>query len=114
MAQLVKNPPAMWETLVPSLGWEDPLEEGMATHSSTLALKIPWAEELGSGYYPWGHKESYMTEQLSLSYFFILNSIKKWKNYFSISVNSAKKKLQQFSYSKICHIKEYNLKSKIY
>ena len=36
----------------------------MATHSSTLALKIPWTEELGAGYYPWGCKESGMTEQL--------------------------------------------------
>ena len=41
MAQLVKNPPAMWETWVRSLGWEDPLEEGMATHSSILAWRIP-------------------------------------------------------------------------
>ena len=40
MAQLVKNPPAMWETWVRSLGWEDSLEEGMATHSSILACKI--------------------------------------------------------------------------
>ena len=37
VAQTVKNPPAMWETLVQSLGWEDPLEKGMAAHSSTLA-----------------------------------------------------------------------------
>ena len=36
----------------------------MATHSSTLALKIPWMEELGAGYYPWGRKESGMTERL--------------------------------------------------
>ena len=36
-----------------SLGWEDSLEKEMATHSSTLALKIPWTEELGAGYYPW-------------------------------------------------------------
>ena len=41
MAQLVKNLPAMWETWVQSLGWEDPLEEGMATHSSILALENP-------------------------------------------------------------------------
>ena len=41
MAQLVKNLPAMQETLVGSLGWEDPLEEGMATHSSILAWRIP-------------------------------------------------------------------------
>ena len=47
MAQTVKNPPAMWETWVQSLGCEDPLEEGMATHSSILAWRIPWTEEPG-------------------------------------------------------------------
>ena len=41
VAQTVKNPPAMWETWVRSLGWEDPLEEGIATHSSVLARRIP-------------------------------------------------------------------------
>ena len=45
MAQMVKNPPAMQETRVQSLGWEDPLEKGMATHSSILAWRIPWTEE---------------------------------------------------------------------
>ena len=40
------------------------LERGMAAHSSTLALKIPWTEELGAGYYPWGGKESGTTERL--------------------------------------------------
>ena len=42
MAQLVKNPPVMWETWVGSLGWEDHLEKGTGTHSSILALRIPW------------------------------------------------------------------------
>ena len=42
VAQLVKNLPAMWETWVGSLGWEDPLEKGKATHSSILAWRIPW------------------------------------------------------------------------
>ena len=42
VAQLVKNPPAMQEIWVRSLGWEDPLEKGKATHSSILAWKIPW------------------------------------------------------------------------
>ena len=41
----VKNPPAMQETQVRSLGWEDPLEEGIATHSSILAWRIPWTEK---------------------------------------------------------------------
>ena len=47
MAQTVKNLPATWETLVPSLGQEDPLEKGMATHSSIIAWRIPWTEEPG-------------------------------------------------------------------
>ena len=41
VAQTVKNPPAMWDTWVQSLGWEDPLDEGMTTHSSILAWRIP-------------------------------------------------------------------------
>ena len=45
VAQLVKNLPAMQETQVQSLDWENPLEKEMATHSSTLAWKIPWVEE---------------------------------------------------------------------
>ena len=45
VAQLVKNLPAMWETWIRSLGWEDPLEKGTATHSSILAWKIPWTEQ---------------------------------------------------------------------
>ena len=47
MAQLVKNPPVMQETQVRSLGWEDPLEKGTATHSSILAWRIPRTEEPG-------------------------------------------------------------------
>jgi len=46
VAQTVKNPPAVWETWVRSLDWEDPLEKGMATHSSILAWRILWTEEL--------------------------------------------------------------------
>ena len=47
VAQLVKNLLAMWETCIRSLGWEDPLEEGMVTHSSILAWRIPWTKEPG-------------------------------------------------------------------
>ena len=47
VAQTVKNPPAMQEIWVRSLGWEDPLEKGTATHSSILAWRSPWAEEPG-------------------------------------------------------------------
>jgi len=43
VAQVVKKPPAMWETWVLSLSWKDPLEKGKATHSSILAWRIPWA-----------------------------------------------------------------------
>ena len=62
-AQLVKNPHAMWETWVQSLGWEDPLEKGKATLSSTLAWRTPWTV-----YSLWRHKESDTTERLSLYY----------------------------------------------
>ena len=49
VAQLVKNPPTMRETWVPSLGWENPLEKGKATHSSILAWRIPWTvKSMGS------------------------------------------------------------------
>ena len=58
MAQLVKNLPAMWDTLVQSLGWEDPLEERKATHSSILVWRIPWTS-------PWGCKESNKTDRLT-------------------------------------------------
>ena len=54
MAETVKCLSTMRETWVQSLGWEDSLEKEMATHSGTLALKIPWTEELGAGYCPWG------------------------------------------------------------
>ena len=54
VAQTVKNSPAMWEIWVQSLGWEDPLEEGMATHSNILTWRIPWTV--------WGHKELDTTE----------------------------------------------------
>ena len=47
VAQMVKNPPVMWEIWVQSLGQEDPLEKEMTTHSSSLAWGIPWTEETG-------------------------------------------------------------------
>ena len=55
MSQLVKNLPAMQETWVRSLGQEDPLEKGMATHSSILAWSIPWTEDPGMGLQRVGH-----------------------------------------------------------
>ena len=57
---MVKKPSAIQETWVQSLGWEEPLEEGKATHSSLLDWRIPWTEE--PGYSPWGPKELDMTE----------------------------------------------------
>ena len=47
LAQTVKNPPAIQKTQVPSQGQEDPMEKGIATHSSSLALRIPWTEKPG-------------------------------------------------------------------
>ena len=58
---MVKNLLGMWEAWVRSLGWEEPLEEGMAMYSSILAWRIPWTGNL-VGYSPWGRKESDMTE----------------------------------------------------
>ena len=62
MAQIGKSLPAVWETWIPSLCWEDPLEKETATHSGILAWRIPWKEEPG-GLRSRGHKES----QTSLS-----------------------------------------------
>ena len=61
VAQMVKHLLTMWETWVRSLGREDPLEKEMATHSSILAWRIPWTEELG-GLQSTGRKESDSTE----------------------------------------------------
>ena len=61
---MVKNLPAIQETQVHSLNWEDPLEKGMATHSSILAWRITWTEEPGR-LQSMSHKESYTTEQLT-------------------------------------------------
>ena len=68
MAQLIKNLPAMREMWVRSLGWEDPLDKGKATHSSILAWSIPWT------YSPWGHKELDTTELLIIFYYYFPSS----------------------------------------
>ena len=68
VAQMVKNLPIMQETWVQSLGREDPLKEGMATHSSVLGWRIQWTEELG-GLQSMVRKESDTTGQLTLSLF---------------------------------------------
>ena len=66
MAQMVKNPPAMQETWVGSLGWGDLLEKGMATHSNILAWRIPWTEEPDGLQSMGSQSVSDMTEQLIL------------------------------------------------
>ena len=65
VAQMVKNLLAMQETWVLSLGWEDPLEKGMATYASILAWRIPQRRLAGCN--PWDRKELDMTDQLTLS-----------------------------------------------
>ena len=72
VAQMIRNPPAVWEAWVRALGREDPLEEGMATHSSTFAWRLPWnrgarwAHEDSCS--PWSHKELDTAEQLSTAH----------------------------------------------
>ena len=65
LAQTVKNLPAMWETWVWSLHQEDPLEKGIATHSSILAWRIPMDRGALAGCSPWSHKQLDTTEQLN-------------------------------------------------
>ena len=62
---MLKNQPAMWETWIQPLGWEDPLEKGMATHSVFLPGELHGKRNL-AGYSPWGGKEFDTTERLSL------------------------------------------------
>ena len=61
VAQIIKNLPATQEVQVQSLGWEDPLEKKMATHSNILTWRIPWTARL----HPWGHKELDTTKRLT-------------------------------------------------
>ena len=65
VAHMAKSLPAMWETWVRPLGWEDSMEEGMATPSSILSQRISHGLRSLRGYSPWGHKERCMTERLS-------------------------------------------------
>ena len=72
---MVENPPAVQETWVPSLGWEDPLGKGTAT-PIFLSGEFHGQRSL-AGYSPWGRKESDMTEQLSLHFF---NLVSDWNS----------------------------------
>ena len=78
VAQLVKNPPAMQETWVRSLGWEDPPEEGMATHSRVLAWRTPWKEDPGGlqsiGSQRVRHMAEWLSTELSLLLTIVRNS----------------------------------------
>ena len=71
-----KSPPAMWETQVPSLGWEDPQEKGMATHSHILAWRIP--QRSLAGYSPLGQKRVRQDSQIILSPSLQINSLRCW------------------------------------
>ena len=78
VAQMVKNPLAMWETSVWSLGWEDPLEEQMRTHSSILALITPMDREAWQ-YSPWCCKESDATVGLSTAQHHMFTGVRQLK-----------------------------------
>ena len=80
MAQLVKNLSTIWETCVQSLGWEDPLEKGMATHSSILAWRIPWTEET-SGLQSMGSQRvghNWLTNTFTSRYTKVANYLQYW------------------------------------
>jgi len=77
---VVKNPPAMQETWVQSLGQEDPLEEGIATHSTILVWRIPWTEEPGGLWVMGSQRATDMTEQLTLTYKSLSIKQNAWKS----------------------------------
>ena len=78
VAQRLKRLPAMWEIWVRSLGWEDPLEKEMATHSSTFTWKIPWTEEPDRLQSMGVTIESDKTERLHLPSFIVHGAAKSW------------------------------------
>ena len=84
---MVKNPPAMQETWVLSLGQEDPLEKGKATHSSILAWRIPWTEKLGALHSPWGCKE--FGQDLATEH---AHTLQQRANYFALVFGKKRKK----------------------
>ena len=80
---MVKCLSTILEARVRSLGQEDPLEKEMATHSSTLAWKIPWTKEPGRLYSPWGHKELDTTERLN--FHFSLSLLVSWRCWIGVT-----------------------------
>ena len=99
---MVKNPRAVWETKVQSLGWEDPLEEGMATHSNILAWRIHGQRSL-LGYSTWGHKELDMTEWLSTAQH--IKSVKVYTEKNIKQYKSSKCSFRYFTNLKISKVK---------
>ena len=88
---MVKNLLAMQETGTQSLGWEDPPEKAMATHSSILAWRLPWTEEPAGGtiYNPWlGRKDSDTTEQLTKTHYYTREVITTQNTYLSARFTS--------------------------
>ena len=73
---MVKNPPAMQETWVRSLGWEDPPEEGMAAHSSVLAWRTPWKEDPGGLQSVGSQRVEHMAERLSTELSLLLTIVR--------------------------------------
>ena len=104
VAQMVKHLPTMQETWVLSLGREDPLEKAVATHSSTLAWRIPWREE-PDRLHPWGHKESDTTERfhsLTLPYFWIRSQSSVTLRWLRSSVTNCGTSINRLLLSIIC------------
>ena len=77
---MVKNLPAMWETQVWTLDWEDPLEKGMATHSSILAWRIPWIEEPGGLQSVGLQRVAYNWESNTFTFALVTTGSEEWKN----------------------------------
>ena len=92
VVQKLKRLPAMWETWVQSLGQEDPLEKEMATHSSILAWRILWMEELG-GLQSMGRKELDTTERLHFHFHFTFKKIRDTKGTFHAQMGSIKEEM---------------------
>ena len=87
---MVKRLPTVRETQVQSLGREDLLEKGMATHSSIPAWKIPWMEESGRLYSPWGRKESDTTERLHFPFHFHFKQCSLFVSFYNLDCKEMK------------------------
>ena len=105
VAQMLKNLPAMLETQVQSLGQEDPLERGMATHSSILAWRIPWTDEPG-GLRPWGHKELDMTGRQTNTH---LPHSPLFKGFFSVHAVSLGNLIQSYGFPRLLRLLHFCL-----